>query len=180
MDQLSNADAAAMERMLSRAGSAEERAYLMKALAAGHGVKEIETFQGKINGKDPERPRRHLTPVVTAEDSMDDEGLAEDGSNNNKDSVLFHDQAWIQGGDGSEGTCVGLLHRQRRPRQPDLRPRPHRRPQRAGGRPPGVPGAAGRRAAPAARGGRRRRRLDRHGAGGPGTHRRLHPRQRHR
>ncbi|MEV5338642.1 peptidoglycan-binding protein [Streptomyces sp. NPDC052676] len=106
MNRLGAADEAAMERMLARAGSPQERAYLMKALAAGHGVKEIETFQGKINGKDPEWLRRHLTPVVTAGDSMDDEGLADDGSNNNKDTALFHDQAWIQGGDGSEGTCV--------------------------------------------------------------------------
>ncbi|MGX1131356.1 hypothetical protein RKD49_003546 [Streptomyces glaucescens] len=106
MDQLNKADEAAMERMLSQAGSPEERAYLMKALAAGHSVKEIETFQGKINGKDPEWLRRHLTPVVTAEDSMEDEGLADDGSANNKDYVTFHDQLWIQGGDGSEGTCV--------------------------------------------------------------------------
>ncbi|MET9098413.1 peptidoglycan-binding protein [Streptomyces antibioticus] len=106
MDRLSGPDEAAMERMLAQAGSPEERAYLMKALAAGHSVKEIEEFQGKIAGKDPEWLRRHLTPVVTAEDSMDDEGLAQDGSNNNKDSVLFHNQLWIQGGDGSEGTCV--------------------------------------------------------------------------
>lgn len=106
MDRLNNADEASMERMLAQAGSPEERAYLMKALAAGHSVKEIEDFQGKIAGKDPEWLRRHLTPVVTAEDSMDDEGLAQDGSNNNKDSVLFHNQLWVQGGNGAEGTCV--------------------------------------------------------------------------
>ncbi|MBG0854516.1 peptidoglycan-binding protein [Streptomyces spinoverrucosus] len=106
MDRLNRADEAAMERMLAQSGSPQERAYLMKALAAGHSVGEIAEFQGKIAGKDPEWLRRHLTPVVTAEDSMDDEGLAQDGSNNNKDSVLFHNQLWVQGGDGSEGTCV--------------------------------------------------------------------------
>ncbi|MFF1448557.1 peptidoglycan-binding protein [Streptomyces sp. NPDC058274] len=106
MDQLNLDDEAAMERMLSHSDSAQERAYLMKALASGHSVQEIEAFQGKIHGKDPEWMRRHLTPVVTEADSLDDEGLAKDGSNNNKDSVTFDGQAWIQGGNGSEGTCV--------------------------------------------------------------------------
>ncbi|WP_330339309.1 peptidoglycan-binding protein [Streptomyces sp. NBC_00557] len=106
MDRLSAADRAAMDRMLAGSDSPQERAYLMKALAAGHSVAEIGQFQGKIHGHDPEWLRRHLTPVVTAVDSMDDEGLAPDGSNNNKDYVTFDGQRWIQGGDGSEGTCV--------------------------------------------------------------------------
>ncbi|MGQ5636377.1 MULTISPECIES: peptidoglycan-binding protein [unclassified Streptomyces] len=106
MDRLSAADRAAMDRMLAGSDSPQERAYLMKALAAGHSVAEIEQFQGKIHGHDPEWLRRHLTPVVTAVDSVDDEGLAPDGSNNNKDYVTFDGQRWIQGGDGSEGTCV--------------------------------------------------------------------------
>ncbi|MFD6534358.1 peptidoglycan-binding protein [Streptomyces sp. NPDC060184] len=106
MDQLSLDDETAMERMLANSDSPQERAYLMKALAAGHSVDEIERFQDKIHGKDPDWLRRHLTPVVTAGDSMNDEGLAPDGSNNNKDSVTFDGQLWIQGGDGSEGTCV--------------------------------------------------------------------------
>ncbi|MEU9475513.1 peptidoglycan-binding protein [Streptomyces sp. NPDC048191] len=106
MDQLSAADRAALDRMLAGSDSPQERAYLMKALAAGHSVAEIEQFQGKIQGHDPEWLRRHLTPVVTEVDSMDDEGLASDGSNNNKDYVTFDGQRWIQGGDGSEGTCV--------------------------------------------------------------------------
>lgn len=78
----------------------------MKALAAGHSVAEIGAFQDKIHGKDPDWMRRHLTPVVTATDSMNDEGLAPDGANNNTDFVTFDGQRWIQGGDGSEGTCV--------------------------------------------------------------------------
>ncbi|MBX7549756.1 peptidoglycan-binding protein [Streptomyces sp. NPDC004232] len=106
MDQLSAADRAAVDQMLAGSQSPQERAYLMKALAAGHSVAEIEQFQGKIQGHDPEWLRRHLTPVVTQVDSMDDEGLASDGSNNNKDYVTFDGQRWIQGGDGSEGTCV--------------------------------------------------------------------------
>lgn len=106
MDQLSLDDETAMERMLAESDSPQERAYLMKALAAGHSVAEISAFQDKIHGKDPDWLRRHLSPVVTAADSMNDEGLASDGSNNNKDSVSFDGQLWIQGGDGSEGTCV--------------------------------------------------------------------------
>ncbi|MFI7244893.1 peptidoglycan-binding protein [Streptomyces qinglanensis] len=106
MDRLNAADEAAMERMLARSRSPQERAYLMKALAAGHDVDEIEQFRSKIHGKGAEWLRRHLTPVVTAPDSMDDEGRADDGSNNNKDQVRFGNQLWIQGGDGSEGTCV--------------------------------------------------------------------------
>ncbi|KUN87720.1 peptidoglycan-binding protein [Streptomyces bungoensis] len=106
MDGLSAADRAAVDGMLAGSGSPQERAYLMKALAAGHSVAEIERFQGKIQGHDPEWLRRHLTPVVTALDSMQNEGLASDGSNNNKDYVTFDGQRWIQGGDGSEGTCV--------------------------------------------------------------------------
>ncbi|MER6025051.1 peptidoglycan-binding protein [Streptomyces sp. NPDC001851] len=106
MDGLSAADRAAMDRMLAGSDSPQERAYLMKALAAGHSVAEIEQFQGKIQGHDPEWLRRHLTPVVTQVDSMDDEGLAPDGSNNNKDYVTFDGQRWIQGGNGAEGTCV--------------------------------------------------------------------------
>ncbi|WP_327435488.1 MULTISPECIES: peptidoglycan-binding protein [unclassified Streptomyces] len=106
MDLLSLDDEMAMERMLARSDTPQERAYLMKALAAGHSVAEIGTFQDKIHGKDPDWMRRHLTPVVTATDSMDDEGLAANGSNNNTDYATFDGQRWIQGGDGSEGTCV--------------------------------------------------------------------------
>ncbi|MEU7282223.1 peptidoglycan-binding protein [Streptomyces sp. NPDC045431] len=106
MDQLSLDDATAMDRMLAKSNSPEERAYLMKALAAGHSVTEIGKFQDKIHGKDPEWMRRHLSPVVTGADSMKDRGLESDGSNVNKEQVTFNGQGWIQGGDGSEGTCV--------------------------------------------------------------------------
>ncbi|MFD7528887.1 peptidoglycan-binding protein [Streptomyces sp. NPDC059849] len=106
MDLLGLEDETAMERMLAKSDTPQERAYLMKALAAGHSVAEIGTFQDKIHGKDPDWMRRHLTPVVTAADSMNDEGLAADGSNNNKDYATFDGQRWVQGGDGSEGTCV--------------------------------------------------------------------------
>ncbi len=106
MEQLSDQDEAAMERMLAQAATPQERAYLMKTLAAGHSIHDIHTFQEKINGKSPQWLREHLSPVVTAADSMVDEGRNTDGSNVNKDNVDFHGQLWIQGGDGSEGTCV--------------------------------------------------------------------------
>ncbi|MFD7707737.1 peptidoglycan-binding protein [Streptomyces sp. NPDC059785] len=106
LDGLNAKDERAVEKMLAGASSPQERAYLMKALAAGHSVADIEKFRSKIHGKDPDWLRAHLTPVVTASDSMNDEGLAEDGSNNNKDFMAFDGQGWSQGGDGSEGTCV--------------------------------------------------------------------------
>ncbi|MFE4451546.1 peptidoglycan-binding protein [Streptomyces sp. NPDC056796] len=106
MDELDLDDEMAMERMLARSDNPQERAYLMKALAAGHSVADIGEFQDKIHGKDADWMRRHLTPVVTASDSMDDEGLAPNGSNNNTDHATFNGQRWVQGGDGSEGTCV--------------------------------------------------------------------------
>lgn len=95
MDQLSDQDEAAMERMLARAGTPQERAYLMKSLAAGHSVHDIETFDGKIHGKDRAWLQRHLSPVVMQTDST--------GVTTNVD---FDGQGWTQGGDGQEGTCV--------------------------------------------------------------------------
>lgn len=106
MDPLSLDDETAMERMLAKSDTPQGQACLMKALVAGHSVAEIGTFLDEIHGKGPDWLRRHLTPVATAADSMNDEGLAPDGSNNNKDYVTIDGQRRIQGGDGSEGTCV--------------------------------------------------------------------------
>lgn len=106
MEQLSDQDKAAVERLLAQATSPEQRAYLLKALAAGNSVPDLHAFHGKINGHSPEWLREHLSPVVTAADSMVDEGRNPDGSNTNRDDVGFKGQLWIQGGDGSEGTCV--------------------------------------------------------------------------
>ncbi|MFD4763328.1 hypothetical protein ACFWOJ_32110 [Streptomyces sp. NPDC058439] len=106
MDPLSLDEETAVERMSAKSDNPQGRACLMKALATGHSVAEIGTFQDEIRGKGPDWLRRHLTPVVTAADSMNDEGLAPDGSNNNKDSVTIDGRRRIQGGEGSEGTCV--------------------------------------------------------------------------
>jgi hypothetical protein len=107
MEKLSPADRARMEGLLANASSPQEKAYLMKALAAGHDVKDIETFGGKIHGKDPAWLQQHLTPIVTQGDSLDDEGTDPgSGANVNTDLQSFRSQQWAQGGDGSEGTCV--------------------------------------------------------------------------
>ncbi|CAL9307543.1 hypothetical protein [Streptomyces sp. SudanB182_2057] len=107
MDRLPAADRARMDRLLAGAGSPQEKAYLMKALAAGHSVDDIETFGGKIHGKDPAWLQEHLSPIVTQGDSLKDEGVdAGSGANVNTDLQSFRGQQWAQGGDGREGTCV--------------------------------------------------------------------------
>ncbi|MGW2417946.1 peptidoglycan-binding protein [Streptomyces sp. NPDC001709] len=107
MDQLSPADRARMDQLLAGAKTPQEKAYLMKALAAGHGVDDIQTFDGKIHGKDPAWLQRHLSPIVTGADSLKDEGT-DPGNGANINTVIqsFDGQKWAQGGDGQEGTCV--------------------------------------------------------------------------
>ncbi|MCC5478708.1 peptidoglycan-binding protein [Streptomyces sp. NPDC059680] len=107
MDQLSPADRARMDRLLAGAGTPQEKAYLMKALAAGHGVDDIQAFDGKIHGKDPAWLQRHLAPIVTGADSLKDEGTNPlSGANMNTELQDFDGQQWAQGGDGQDGTCV--------------------------------------------------------------------------
>lgn len=99
LDAMSPADRAEFHRTLDRAASPEERAYLMKALAAGHDMEDLRDFSQKIAGKDEAWLARHLTPVVTEVDANDD--IVYDKTHNS-----FHGQAWVQGGDGSEASCV--------------------------------------------------------------------------
>ncbi|TDC07853.1 hypothetical protein E1267_12240 [Nonomuraea longispora] len=66
MDALSEEDRARMQRLLDDAGSETERAYLMKALAAGHPVDEIATFASAIRGKSESWLREHLSLVDPA------------------------------------------------------------------------------------------------------------------
>ncbi|MEW2620794.1 peptidoglycan-binding protein [Streptomyces sp. NPDC048106] len=107
MDQLSAADRARMDRLLADAKTPQEKAYLMKALAAGHSVDDIQTFDGKIHGKDAAWLQRHLTPVVNQGDSLKDKGTdPSSGANMNTELQSFDGQQWAQGGDGMEGTCV--------------------------------------------------------------------------
>ncbi|WP_028814358.1 peptidoglycan-binding protein [Streptomyces flavidovirens] len=102
MERMNAADQAEFERMLAESKSPQERAYLVKALAAGHDLNEVSEFRDKIHGKDPQWLQRHLTPVTTAGDSMNNEGLNPDGSSVNKDDQAFKGERWSQDGN----TCV--------------------------------------------------------------------------
>ncbi|MCF6524034.1 peptidoglycan-binding protein [Streptomyces sp. JJ36] len=98
LDRMSAADRQAYDRLLDDAKSPQERAYLMKALAAGYDLEEIRGFSEAIHpyGDDPVWLQQHLTPVVTAsDDSM------QDGDQSEK--VLFGPQEWTQ---GPHPTCV--------------------------------------------------------------------------
>lgn len=63
MGQLSEADRARMQALLEGAGSEYERAYLMKALAAGRPVDDIAAFAGLIHGKSDAWLREQLSLV---------------------------------------------------------------------------------------------------------------------
>ncbi|MGI5408385.1 WXG100 family type VII secretion target [Streptomyces chartreusis] len=106
MERLDAREEAEFERMLAEAKTPQERAYLVKALAAGYDVKEVGEFRDKIHGKDPAWLQRHLTPVTTAGDSMNDEGVntsgPKEGSNHNTDQQTFNGERWSQEGN----TCV--------------------------------------------------------------------------
>ncbi|WP_369183016.1 peptidoglycan-binding protein [Streptomyces sp. Y1] len=102
LDRMNPTDLAAFDRMLADSSTPQERAYLMKALAAGHNLDEIRAFDGKIHGKDPEWLRTHLTPVYTKSDNRDSGGQDSDGSNRYQYEVKFGSARWQQTGP----TCV--------------------------------------------------------------------------
>ncbi|MEU0008962.1 peptidoglycan-binding protein [Streptomyces sp. NPDC006314] len=106
MDRLSAADRGRMDQLMANASTPQEKAYILKALASGHDVNEVEKFAGKIHGKDPAWLEDHLAPITTQTDSMVNEGKNSDGSNRNKDDQTFRSQGWTQGGNGRESTCV--------------------------------------------------------------------------
>ncbi|GAA1528962.1 hypothetical protein GCM10009730_42730 [Streptomyces albidochromogenes] len=99
LDSMSPADRAEFQRMLDASRSPEERAYLMKALAAGHDMDSMRDFSQKIAGKDEAWLARHLTPVVTEVDANGDPVQATTEN-------AFKGQKWVQGGDGQEASCV--------------------------------------------------------------------------
>ncbi|MES4906645.1 MULTISPECIES: peptidoglycan-binding protein [unclassified Streptomyces] len=90
MDKMSAHDKAEFDRLLSAAKSPQERAYLMKALAAGHDVREIDRFAQQIHGRSPQWLSDRLTPVVVQS--------TESGTN----YVNYQGAKWEQG----RGTCV--------------------------------------------------------------------------
>lgn len=83
---LSPADQEIMRDLLTQAKSPHERAYLLKALAAGHDMTEIGAFAAKIHpyGHDPEWLDQHLSPFAPTA-----EGVRSD--------VRFGDALWTQG-----------------------------------------------------------------------------------
>ncbi|ANS65925.1 peptidoglycan-binding protein [Streptomyces lincolnensis] len=89
MESLPPGERARMERLLADAATPQERAYLMKALAAGYSVKEVEEFGGKIHGRDEEWLREHLAPVTT-------------NSGTGQERQTYGDENWSQDG----ATCV--------------------------------------------------------------------------
>ncbi|KOG36977.1 peptidoglycan-binding protein [Streptomyces resistomycificus] len=89
MERMSPAERARVEKLLAEAATPQEKAYLMKALAAGYSVDEVSDFGGKIHGKDEEWLREHLAPVST-------------NSETGQEQQTFGDKLWDQDG----ATCV--------------------------------------------------------------------------
>ncbi|MFI1765357.1 peptidoglycan-binding protein [Streptomyces sp. NPDC020800] len=92
MKKLSPADRARMDKLLAGASTPQEKAYLMKALASGYSVDDVQTFDGKIHGKDEVWLREHLAPVSTSNKPSDTGQERQD----------FNGKLWDQDGE----TCV--------------------------------------------------------------------------
>ncbi|MFF2045293.1 peptidoglycan-binding protein [Kitasatospora sp. NPDC058170] len=93
MDGMSDADRARFDQLLAGAKSPEERAYLMKALAAGHSYDEVKAFGAQIHehGDDPNWLAQRISPVQIDSLSTDQAGTGYGGV------------AWNQ---GQHPTCV--------------------------------------------------------------------------
>ncbi|WP_406207569.1 peptidoglycan-binding protein [Kitasatospora sp. NBC_01560] len=93
MDRMSDADRARFDELLAGAKSPEERAYLMKALAAGHSYDEVKAFGAQIHehGDDPNWLAQRISPVQLDSVSTDKAGTGYGGV------------AW---GQGQHPTCV--------------------------------------------------------------------------
>ena len=65
MAKLNSQDRQQFDALLAGAKSSQERAYLLKALAAGHSVSEVEAFDALIHaqGDDPAWLAQRLTPI---------------------------------------------------------------------------------------------------------------------
>lgn len=95
MGRLSPGDRQALNEMLANAKSAEQRAYLLKALAAGYSITELARFNRLIaaHGNDPYWLREHLSPVdLTGADPA-----------GQQTPTLFQGTEWTQ---GQYPTCV--------------------------------------------------------------------------
>ncbi len=96
LDKLSAEDRARMDALLDNAKSPQEKAYLMKALAAGHNVGDIENFDRQIHdhGDDPQWLRDRLTPIVTPD---------HDTTTGQNDPDTYQGSGWSQ---DQRPTCV--------------------------------------------------------------------------
>lgn len=96
LDRMSEQDRSRIDALLDNATSPQEKAYLMKALAAGHDINAIQDFSSKIHahGGDPQWLRDRLTPILT-EDHDTTTGVW--------DSVRYQGAEWTQ---GQRPTCV--------------------------------------------------------------------------
>jgi hypothetical protein len=97
LDKLSPQDRQRFDDLLRNAKSPQERAYLLKTLAAGHSVDEISQFDGLIHnhGDDPVWLQEHLTPIVNR--SHDTSTSA------SSTGIDYKGGSWTQ---GSYPTCV--------------------------------------------------------------------------
>jgi hypothetical protein len=95
---MSDADRRAMTGMLSAAGSPEQRAYLLRMLAAGYPVGDVSKFDALIaaHGNDPEWLAAHLNPINM------DTGSKHAGDDH-KQWDAFDGTLWTQ---GQYPTCV--------------------------------------------------------------------------
>lgn len=94
LDELSDDDRARFDALLDEAKSPQEKAYLMRALAAGHSIDEIVEFGEQIHpyGDDPEWLRDHLQPIYNTTDETSGQTVP----------TTYAGAQWEQTG----GTCV--------------------------------------------------------------------------
>ncbi|MFE0461417.1 peptidoglycan-binding protein [Kitasatospora sp. NPDC058965] len=99
MGRLSPADLARLDALLAGAKSPQERAYLLKVLAAGHGVDQVASFDALIHahGDDPGWLADRLTPVrLTSLSTVT-------GPNGDQVDIDYQGASWTQ---GQRPTCV--------------------------------------------------------------------------
>ncbi|MET9213219.1 MULTISPECIES: hypothetical protein [unclassified Nocardia] len=72
LDQMSDTDRQKVTELLANAKSPQERAYLMKTLAAGHSADELTQFANTIHpyGDDTTWLREHLTPFTNSDSTI--------------------------------------------------------------------------------------------------------------
>ncbi|MGY0061111.1 peptidoglycan-binding protein [Streptomyces sp. LZ34] len=97
-DKMSAQDQAEFDRLISRAKSPQEGAYLMKALAAGYDIKTLRSFGEDIHGRDATWLREHLAPFHTSGDTR----IGVDSASE-FDVPGAKGAEWTQ---GKNGTCV--------------------------------------------------------------------------